>query len=85
LTHELKTCNSSISDITCANDDLNDKIEKLNVCHASTSSIEHNSIYTRCRDVDVNSLADNVAIIKSQNEHIAKLEAKTNKHELDHE
>jgi septal ring factor EnvC (AmiA/AmiB activator) len=35
LTHELKTCNDSISSLQCANDDLSAKIVKLNECHAS--------------------------------------------------
>ena len=41
----------------------------MNVCYASTSSIEHISICPRCKDVDAN-----VAMIKSLNGHIAKLE-----------
>jgi chromosome segregation ATPase len=77
LTSELKVCNDSISLLKTDNVDLNNKIEKLNVAHASTSSLEHVSIYTRCKDVDVN------VLIKSQNEHIAKLYAKIVEHELE--
>jgi hypothetical protein len=67
-------CNDSNSCLKYENVDLNAKIEKLNDFQASTSSVDHVSIYTRCRDVDA--LVENTAMIKSQNEHIAKLEAK---------
>jgi hypothetical protein len=74
LTNELKTYNDSIScpkieDYLCA------KIKEL-ITHASTSSLEHISICTRCKDVDVDALIDNIALIKSLNEHVAKLDAK---------
>jgi hypothetical protein len=65
------------------NVDWNDKIEKLNATHASTSSLEHVSICTRCKDVDVDALIENVALTKIQNEHIAKLDAKIADHELE--
>jgi hypothetical protein len=50
------------------------KIEKLNVCHASTSSIEHVSICNRCIYVDA--IDDHLALIKNQNDYIAKLDVK---------
>jgi septal ring factor EnvC (AmiA/AmiB activator) len=53
LTNELKVCNDSISLLKTENIDLNGKIEKLNVAHASTSLLEHVYICTRCKDVDV--------------------------------
>jgi hypothetical protein len=85
LNHELKVCNSLISSLKCSIDDPNAKIEKLNACHASTSSIEHVSICTRCRDFDVDDFVGHVAMIKSLNEHVAKLEAKITEHELENE
>jgi hypothetical protein len=57
------------------NVDLRNKIEKLNIAHASTSLLDHVSICTRCKYVDVDALIENVALINSQNEHIAKLDA----------
>jgi hypothetical protein len=57
----------------------------LNACHASTSFVEHVSICTRCKDIDVDALVDNVLMIKRQNEHIAKLEAKIIEYELEYE
>jgi hypothetical protein len=42
-------------------------------------------IRARCKDVDVGSLIDIVALIKRQNDHIAKLDAKTTEHELENE
>jgi hypothetical protein len=50
------------------------KIEKLNVCHASTSSIEHVSICNRCIYVDA--IDDHLALIENQNDYIAKIDAK---------
>jgi hypothetical protein len=81
LTNELKICTNSISYLQSENVDLNAKTEKLNDCHSSTSSIEHISICTRCRDVDY--FIENVALIKSQNDHIAKLDAKIAEHEVE--
>jgi hypothetical protein len=81
LTHELNTCNDSISCLKIKNVDLCVKIKKLN-CHGSTSSLGHVPICTRCQDVDSDAFVENVAVIKCQNEHIAKLEAKLADHEL---
>jgi hypothetical protein len=55
---------------------------KLNECHASTSSTEHVSIYTICRDVDIDSCIANIARL---NEESAKLiaQAKTCNNELE--
>jgi hypothetical protein len=58
------------------NVDLIAKIKKFNVCHASTSSIEHVTICTRCRDIDVDAIDGDLALIKNQNDHMAKLDAK---------
>jgi hypothetical protein len=64
---------------------LNAKIEELNACKPSTSSIEHVSICTRCRDINVEAIDDQLAMIKNQNDHIAKLNAKIAEHELENE
>ena len=58
------------------NVDLIAKIKKFNACHASTSSIEHVTICTRCRDIDVDAIDGDLALIKNQNDHMAKLDAK---------
>jgi hypothetical protein len=62
---------------------LKSKIDELNVCKPSTSTIEHVSICTRCRDINVEAIDDHLAMIKQQNDHIAKLTVKINEHELE--
>jgi hypothetical protein len=64
---------------------LNSKIDELNVCKPSTSTVEHISICTRCRDVNIEAIDDHLAMIKQQNDHIAKLTAKIAEHELENE
>jgi hypothetical protein len=64
---------------------LNAKIEELNACKPSTSTVEHVSICTRYRDINVEAIDDHLAMIKQQNDHIAKLTAKINEHELENE
>jgi hypothetical protein len=85
LTNELKTCNDSISCLKSENVNLIAKIRELNACSASTSTIEHVTICTRCKDVDVDAISDHLALIKNQNDHIAKLDAKIAEHELENE
>jgi hypothetical protein len=53
LTKELQTSNDSISCHKTKNASLIVKIEELNACHVPTSTVEHVTICTRCRDVDV--------------------------------
>jgi hypothetical protein len=67
----------------CENAILNAKIEELNVCKASTSTVEHVSICTRCSDINVEAIDDPLAMIKEQNDHIAKLTTKIAEHELE--
>jgi hypothetical protein len=81
----LNVCNDSISSLRIENDKLNAKIEELNVCKASTSTVENVTICTRCKDVNIEAIDDHLAIIKQQNDHIAKLTAKIAKHELENE
>jgi hypothetical protein len=61
------------------------KIDELNVCKPSTSTIEHVTICTRCRDINVDAIHDRLALIKQQNDHIAQLSAKINEHDLENE
>jgi hypothetical protein len=81
----LNVCNDFISCLRDENVRLNDKIEKLNACKPSTSTIEHLSVCTRCRDVNIEAMDDHLAMIKQQNDHIAKLTAKIAEHELENE
>jgi hypothetical protein len=43
------------------------------------------TICTRCRDVNIDAMDDHLAMIKEQNDHIAKLNAKIAEHELENE
>jgi hypothetical protein len=85
LSKELNICNDSISCLRTENARLIAKIEELNACKPSTSTIEHVTICTRCRDVNIDAINDHLAMIKEQNDHIAKLNAKTAKKELENE
>jgi hypothetical protein len=82
---ELDVCNASICDLRSENDILHAKIVELKTCKPSTSTIEHVSICTRCRDIDIDAIHDHMALIKQQNDHIAKLDAKIAEHELENE
>jgi hypothetical protein len=82
---ELDVCNASISDLRSENDILHAKIVELKTCKPSTSTVEHVSICTRCRDVDIDAIHDHMALIKQQNDHIAKLDAKIVENELENE
>ena len=82
---DLDVCNATISDLRTKNDMLQAKVVELKSCKPSTSIVEHVSICTRCRDVDVNAIHDHMALIKQQNDHIAKLDAKIAEHNLENE
>jgi hypothetical protein len=82
---DFDVCNATISDLRTKNDILHAKIVELKSCKPSTSIIEHTSICTRCRDVDVNAIHDHMTLIKQQNDHIAKLDAKIAEHNLENE
>jgi 3D (Asp-Asp-Asp) domain-containing protein len=77
---DLNVCNVSISNLI-----LHAKIDELNACKPSTSSVDHVSICTRCRDVNVDAIHDHLALIKQQNDHIAQLTSKINEHEIENE
>jgi hypothetical protein len=81
----LNACNDSIICLRDENARLNSKIEELNICKPSASTVEHVSICTRCRDVNVEAIDDHLAMIKKQNDHIATLNAKIAEHELENE
>jgi hypothetical protein len=85
LSKELNICNDSISCLRTENASLNDKIEELNACNISTSIVEHVTICTRYRYVNIDAMDDHLAMIKEQNDHIAKLNAKIAEHELENE
>ena len=80
---ELNVCNDSISCLRDENVILHAKIEELNACKPSTCSVDHVTICTRCRDVNIGAIHDHLALIKQQNDHIAQLTAKINEHEIE--
>jgi chromosome segregation ATPase len=81
----LNVCNDSISCLRDENVKLNAKIDELNACKPSTSTVDHVSICTRYRDINVETIDDHITMIKKQNDHIAKLDAKIAEHELENE
>jgi hypothetical protein len=82
---DLNVCNIFISNLRNENVMLHAKIDELNACKSSTSSVDHVTICTRCRDINVDTIHDHIAMIKQQNDHIAKLDAKIAEHELENE
>jgi hypothetical protein len=64
LTKELNTCNDSISCLRTKNVSLIAKTEELNACKVFTSTIDHVTICTRCRDINVDTVNDHLAMIK---------------------
>jgi hypothetical protein len=80
---DLNVCNDVVSNLRNENAILYAKIDKLNVCKASTSSVDHVSICTRCRYINVDAIHDHLALIKEQNDHIPQLTAKINEHEIE--
>jgi 3D (Asp-Asp-Asp) domain-containing protein len=82
---ELNVCNDSISCLRNENVILHAKIDELSVCKPSTSTVDHVTICTRCRDVNIDAIDDHLALIKQQHDHIAQLTAKINEHEIENE
>jgi hypothetical protein len=82
---DLDVCNVTISNLRSENDILHAKIVELKSCKPSTSTVEHVSICTRCRDINIDAIHDHLALIKKQNDHIAQLNAKSNEHDLENE
>jgi hypothetical protein len=83
--YALEVDNDSISCHRTENASLIAEVEELNACKVPTSTVEHVTICTRCRDVNVDAMNDHLAMIKEQNDHIAKLNAKFADHELENE
>jgi hypothetical protein len=75
---KLNVCNVSISN-------LRDENAILHACKPSTSTVEHVTICTRCRDINIDAIHDHIAMIKQQNDHVAKLDAKIAEYELENE
>jgi uncharacterized protein YdcH (DUF465 family) len=82
---DMNVCNDAISSLRNENAILHAKIDELNAYKPSTSTIDHVSIYTRCRDINVDAIHDHLTLIKQQNDHIAQLSAKINEHDLENE
>jgi hypothetical protein len=82
---DLNVCNVSISCLRDENAILKSKVDELKSYKPSTSIVDHVSICTRCRDINVDAIHDHIAMIKQQNDHIAKLNAKIAEHELENE
>jgi chromosome segregation ATPase len=82
---KLNVCDDSITCLRDENIRLNANIEELNACKPSTPTVDHVTICTRCRDVNIEAMDDHLAMIKQQNDHIAKLTAKITEHELKNE
>jgi hypothetical protein len=82
---DLNICNVSIYNLRDENAILHAKIVELNTCKPSTFTVEHVTICTRCRDINVDAIYDHLALIKQQNDHIAQLSAKINEHDLENE
>jgi hypothetical protein len=82
---DLNVCNDSISCLRDENAILHAKIDELNACKPSTSTVDHVTICTRCRDVNVDAIHDHLALIKQKNDHIAQLTTKINEHEIENE
>jgi hypothetical protein len=85
LSKELNICNDSISCLIIENVGLIAKIEELNAFKTSTSTVEHVTICTRCRDVNLDAMNDHLAMIKEKKDHIDKLNVKITEHELENE
>jgi hypothetical protein len=61
---DLNVCNDAITNPRNENTILRAKIVELNDCKPSTSTVDHVSICTRCRDVNVDAIHDHLALIK---------------------
>jgi uncharacterized protein YdcH (DUF465 family) len=83
LIAKIDKLNESLASLKIENEKLIAKAKDLKVCKPSTSSVDHVSIYTRCRDINVDAIHDHLALIKQQNDHIAQLSAKINEHDLE--
>jgi hypothetical protein len=67
----LNVCNDSISSLRNENAILHAKIDELKSCKTSTSTVDHVTICTKCRDINVDAIHDPLALTKQQNDYIA--------------
>jgi hypothetical protein len=72
LSSELSTYHNSISSLKTLNDDLNTKLEKLNV---ASSSVEHVVICNRCKDFNIDACNEHDSTILKLNNDVASLNA----------
>jgi hypothetical protein len=72
LSSKLSTCHESISSLKNLNDDLNVKLEKVNV---TSSCVEHVVICNRYKDFDVDACNEHVCTIAKFNHDVASLNA----------
>jgi hypothetical protein len=72
LSSELSTCHDSISSLKTLNDDLNTKLEKINV---ASSSVEHVVICNRCKDFNIDTCNEHASTILKLNNDVASLNA----------
>jgi hypothetical protein len=72
LSFEFSTCHESISSLKNLNDDLNAKLEKVNV---TSSCVEHVVNCNRCKDFDVDACNEHVSTIAKLNNEVASLNA----------
>jgi CII-binding regulator of phage lambda lysogenization HflD len=57
---DLNVCNDVVSNLRNKNAILHAKIDELNACKPSTSTVDHVSTCTRCRDVNVDAIHDHL-------------------------
>jgi UDP-3-O-acyl-N-acetylglucosamine deacetylase len=62
LIAKIEHLNASLSSLKIENEKLIAK--ELNVCKPSTSTVEHVTICTKCRDVNIDAIHDHIAMIK---------------------
>jgi hypothetical protein len=70
LSSKLFTCHDSISSLKNLNDDLNTKLEKLNL---ASSCVEHIVICNRFKDFDIDACNEHVSTILNLNIDVASL------------
>jgi hypothetical protein len=72
LSSKLSSCHESIYNLKSLSADLNTRIEKLNI---ASSSVEHISICSRCKDFDIDACNDHAFTILKLNDEVANLNA----------
>jgi hypothetical protein len=72
LSSKLSTCHDSISSLKNLNDDLNTKLEKLNL---ASSCVEHIVTCNRIKDFDIDACNEHVSTILNLNIDVASLNA----------